>query len=128
MDHAALLRSTPDVDMTDETSARSSAALQSVPIWARQVETARHQTEEAIVALTARFAGTVNRLDKMLGNHDRQGTSHQAREATRENESDLTLVVDALKAIQKSRDELATEIRTLVGYTDELRKMASDVE
>jgi methyl-accepting chemotaxis protein len=113
--------------MTDETSARSSAALQSVPIWARQVETARRQTEDAIVALTARFAGTVNRLDKMLSSQDRDGSS-QARTATRENETDLTLVVDALKAIQKSRDELATEIRRLVGYTEELRKMASDVE
>src|ERR1700750_2938979 len=102
MDHAALLRSTP-VEMTDETSARSSAALESVPIWARQIDTARHQTEEAIVALTARFAGTVNRLEKMLGSQDQQSSSQQARQATRENESDLTLVVDALKAIQKSR-------------------------
>src|SRR5512147_74929 len=126
MDHAALLRSTSDVDMTDEMSARSSAALQSVPIWARQVETARRQTEDAIVALTARFAGTVNRLDKMLAGQDSRTSSEQAKDASRENESDLTLVVDALKAIQKSRDELATEIRTLAGYTDELRKMASD--
>ena len=128
MDHAALLRSTSDVEMTDETSARSSAALQSVPIWARQVDTARRQTEEAIVALTARFAGTVNRLEKMLGSQDRDVGSQQAKNATHENETDLTLVVNALKAIQKSRDELASEIRTLAGYTDELRKMASDVE
>ena len=113
--------------MTDETAARSSAALQSVPIWARQVETARRQTEDAIVALTTRFASTVNRLDKMLGGQDRHSTS-QSKDATRENETDLTLVVDALKAIQKSRDELASEISTLAGYTDELRKMASDVE
>lgn len=128
MDHAALLRSTPAVDMTDETVTRDSAALQSVPIWARQIETARRQTEDAIVALTARFAGTVNRLEKMLGGQDQHAVSRQVQEATRENENDLTLVVDALKAIQKSRDELASEIRTLAGYTDELRKMASDVE
>ena len=129
MDHAALLRpSTPAVDVPADTSALSSAALQSVPIWARQIDTARRQTEDAIVALTARFAGTVNRLDKMLGGQDSRSSAQQAKEATRENESDLTLVVDALKAIQKSRDELATEIRTLAGYTDELRKMASDVE
>lgn len=114
--------------MTDETATRDSAALQSVPIWARQIETARRQTEDAIVALTARFAGTVNRLEKMLGGQDQHAVSRQVQEATRENENDLTLVVDALKAIQKSRDELASEIRTLAGYTDELRKMASDVE
>src|SRR5262245_22035425 len=112
MEPAALYRTSAPADVTDENSARSSAALQSVPIWARQVETARRQTEEAIVALSARFAGTFNRLDKMLGSQASRGNSQQSREATRENESDLTLVVDALKAIQKSRDELATEIRT----------------
>jgi methyl-accepting chemotaxis protein len=128
MDHAALLRaSMPPVDVPADTSL-SNAALQSVPIWARQIDTARRQTEDAIVALTARFAGTVSRLDKMLAGQDNRGSSQQAKEATRDNESDLTLVVDALKAIQQSRDELATEIRMLAGYTDELRKMASDVE
>jgi methyl-accepting chemotaxis protein len=127
MEPAALLRSSAPADVTDETTARGSAALQSVPIWARQVETARRQTEEAIVALTARFAGTVNRLDRMLGGESSRDGSH-SKDTTRENETDLTLVVDALKAIQKSRDELATEIRTLAGYTDELRKMASEVE
>jgi methyl-accepting chemotaxis protein len=50
------------------------------------------------------------------------------KDASRENETDLTVVVDVLKAIQRSRDELANEIRMLAGYTEELRKMASDVE
>jgi methyl-accepting chemotaxis protein len=128
MDHAALLRASPPaVDVPADTSLNN-AALQSVPIWARQIDTARRQTEDAIVALTSRFAGSVNRLDKMLAGLASRGSSQQAKDATRENESDLTLVVDALKAIQQSRDELATEIRTLAGYTDELRKMASDVE
>jgi methyl-accepting chemotaxis protein len=116
------------VDVPDDSAGRHSAALQSVPIWARQVETARRQTEEAVVALSSRFAGTVSRLEKMLGGAGANSTSQEAREATRANEADLALVVDALKAIQKSRDELAAEIRTLVSYTDELRKMASDVE
>jgi methyl-accepting chemotaxis protein len=127
MDHA-LLQHTSDEEVTDPDAARQSAALQAVPIWARQVDTARQQTEDAIVNLTARFASTVGRLDKMLGSQDRHSGSQQARDATRDNEADLTLVVDALKAIQQSRDELANEIRTLAKYTEELRKMASDVE
>ncbi|MEJ1964145.1 MAG: methyl-accepting chemotaxis protein [Gammaproteobacteria bacterium] len=121
------LRSTAP-DASEDASARSSAALQALPIWARQIETARRQTEDAIVALSARFAGTANRLDKMLGGRDRDSGSAEAHGGTRDNENDLKLVVDALKAIQKSRDELANEIRGLVGYTEELRKMASDVE
>ncbi len=40
--------------------------MQALPIWTKQVETARTQTEEAIVALSGRFAGIVNRLDLAL--------------------------------------------------------------
>ncbi len=123
----AAFRPSPHAD-ADELAARDSAALQALPIWARQIETARRQTEEAIVALTERFAGTTSRLDRMLNVNDRNSGTRDAQVATRDNESDLRLVVDALKAIQQSRDELANEIRTLAGYTDELRKMASDVE
>jgi methyl-accepting chemotaxis protein len=112
----------------DDVAARSSAALQSLPIWARQIDTARRQTEDAIVALSARFAGTSSRLDQMLSGQDRNGGSREAQVATHDNETDLKLVVDALKAIQQSRDELAREIRGLVTYTEELRRMASDVE
>jgi methyl-accepting chemotaxis protein len=121
-------RSAPIADDSEDAEARGSAALQSLPIWARQIETARRQTEEAIVALSARFAGTVNRLETMTGGNDRNAAAREAAAGTRDNEGDLKLVVDALKAIQKSRDELAHEIRGLAGYTDELRKMASDVE
>ena len=127
MSHASL-RSTATDEITEDAVARSTAALQALPIWARQIDTARRQTEEAIVALSARFAGTANRLDRMLGSQDRNSGSHETQGGTRSNEGDLKLVVDALKAIQQSRDELANEIRGLVKYTDELRKMASDVE
>jgi methyl-accepting chemotaxis protein len=122
-------RSASAADEADDVAARGSAALQSLPIWARQIDTARRQTEDAIVALSERFAGTVNRLDSMLGVQGRNsGDAREAAAGTRDNEGDLKLVVDALKAIQQSRDELAKEIRGLVGYTEELRKMASEVE
>jgi len=116
-----------DAGEPDDEAARASAALQSLSIWARQVETARRQTEEAIVKLSARFAGTVSRIDSMFSGGRAYGTGESAA-ATRDNENDLKLVVDALKAMQESRDQLAREIRGLVGYTEELRKMAGDVE
>ena len=46
---------------------RGSVYAQALPIWAKQVESARRQTEEAIVALSERFEGIVNRLDRALG-------------------------------------------------------------
>lgn len=46
--------------------------LGAMPIWAKQVESSRHQTEEAIVSLANRFTGIATRLQ---GN----GTSVAAR-------------------------------------------------
>ena len=101
--------------------------MEALPIWAKQVETSRAQTETAVVALTERFSGIVRRIDEALGVHERAGRHDIAAEA-RENEQDLRLVMDALKAIQASRDELAEQIRSLAAYAEELRQMGSEVE
>ena len=49
-----------EVSSTDE-AVRETVVSEALPIWAKQIESARHQTEDAIVALTARFEGIVNR-------------------------------------------------------------------
>ena len=104
---------------------REGVYAQAVPIWAKQVESARRQTEEAIVALSHRFEGIVNRLDSALGTGDE--SSDIAADAE-EGERHLAQVIEALKLIQQSRDALAQDIRALVKHTEELRKMSSDVE
>jgi len=106
---------------------RISTLLEALPIWGRQIETARAQTEEAIVSLSERFSGIAGRLDEALGRaetSDRQDIAAQMRES----EHDLKLVMDALRSIQKSRDELANEIRGLAAYTEDVRSMAKEVE
>jgi methyl-accepting chemotaxis protein len=108
-------------------TARISTLLEALPIWARQIETSRGQTEDAVVSLSDRFSGIAQRLDAALGRDEgvgRQDVSAQMRDSER----DLKLVMDALRAIQKSRDELANEIRGLAAYTEDVRSMASEVE
>jgi len=107
--------------------ARISTLLEALPIWARQIETTRGQTEDAVVSLSQRFSGIAQRLDAALGREEsigRQDVSGQMRDSER----DLKLVMDALRAIQQSRDELANEIRGLAAYTEDVRSMASEVE
>ena len=41
--------------------------LEALPIWGRQIETARAPTEAAIVSLSKRFSGIAGRLDQALG-------------------------------------------------------------
>ena len=106
---------------------REGVYAQAVPIWTKQVESARRQTEEAIVALSNRFEGIVNRLDSALGSGEESGATTIAADAA-EGERHLAQVIEALRLIQQSRDALAEDIRALVKHTDELRKMSSDVE
>jgi hypothetical protein len=62
------------------TTSTPGAYADALPIWAKQIESARRQTEAAVVALSARFEGIVNRLDRALG----AGGSHSGNESIAE--------------------------------------------
>jgi methyl-accepting chemotaxis protein len=107
---------------------RETVVSEALPIWAKQIESARRQTEDAVVALTARFEGIVGRLDRALGGAGADSGTKAIAEDAAEGERHLAEVIQALKLIQQSRDALAQDIRALVSHADELRKMSSDVE
>ena len=111
-----------------ERGVQAEVCLQALPVWARQIETARGQAEEAIVALSARFSGIVDRLDAALGASRQEMNSQNIAQDAHEGATRLALVVDALRSIQSSRAELAQAIRGLLGYTAELQSMSSEVE
>ncbi|WP_375233983.1 methyl-accepting chemotaxis protein [Pseudomonas avellanae] len=104
-----------------------------MPIWAKQVESSRQQTETAIVELTDRFTGISERLQETV-----QASQHAAGELDGQNadgalkvlsqsDSELSQVIDSLKATQASRDQTLAQVRSLTAYTGELRTMAADV-
>jgi methyl-accepting chemotaxis protein len=103
------------------------ASEQLLEIWAKQVETARSQSEVAIVALTERFSAIVQRIDSALGAGEVGGARSEQTELRR-NETDLQQVIEALKSIQRSRNALVGEIRELGSFTEDLRKMATEVD
>lgn len=101
-----------------------------VPIWARQIETARTETEESITTLAQRFSGLSKRLSSGIG--FQQGTSSRGDEnnavkVIQTSERELKALIDALKIAQHTRDAVFNEIRSLSRYTEELQKMAADV-
>jgi methyl-accepting chemotaxis protein len=120
------------VDGADEFAAeqavRETVVAEALPIWAKQIESARHQTEDAVVALSARFEGVVSRLDRALGAAGADTGTKAIAEDVAEGERHLGEVIQALKLIQQSRDALAQDIRALVNHAEALRKMSSDVE
>jgi len=107
--------------------------LGAMPIWAKQVESSRHQTEEAIVSLANRFTGIAARLQETVqasqhaaGELDGQAADG-ALEVLARSDSELSQVIDSLKATQSSRDQTLAQVRSLTAYTGELRTMAADV-
>ena len=125
------MTSTPPAGMEPaekDSEIRGRICLEALPIWARQVETARRQTEEAIVALTDRFDGIARRLDAALGAVEKDGGTRAITTDAEQAAQSLSLVLDALKAIQQSRNALAQDIRGLVAQTEELRRMSGEVE
>ncbi len=103
---------------------------EALPIWARQIETAREQTETAIVALSTRFAGIVSRLDLALdaSQHASGASGSDLAAALSEGRRELERVMETLGAIHAGRVALAEQIRALARYSGELAKMASEVE
>jgi methyl-accepting chemotaxis protein len=116
-----------EASFADE-AVRETVVSESLPIWAKQIQSARRQTEDAVVALSARFDGIVNRLDRALGAVGADSGTKIIAEDAAEGERHLAEVIQALKLIQQSRDALAQEIRALVSHAEELRKMSSEVE
>ncbi len=120
-------RSRPATEAKAESSAAEAVCLQALPIWSKQIETARVQTEEAIVALSARFAAIVGRLDLALDASQHNGGA-ELSQALDEGKRELARVMDALNEIHQSRSTLAEQIRSLAAHSSELAKMASEVE
>jgi methyl-accepting chemotaxis protein len=117
-----------DADAFAEDGIRETVVSEALPIWAKQIESARHQSEDAVVALSARFEGIVNRLDRALGGVGADSGTKAIAEDAAEGERHLAEGIPALTLIQQSRGALAQDIRALVSHADELRRMSSDVE
>ncbi|WP_148861040.1 methyl-accepting chemotaxis protein [Marinobacter fonticola] len=105
------------------------AGEQLLPLWSRHIETARAQTESAIVGLTGRFsslAGDLSRSTDMAA--DVAGSLEGGMDTTfGKAGQDLNAVVDSLRQSLGERDQLLGQINGLDAFVDELDDMAKDV-
>ncbi len=105
---------------------------QALPIWAKQIETARSQTEEAIMALSEKFSGIVGKLEASVVASQKTAGGVSGGEggivaALARSEAELKTVIHSLAEALESRRAMVQEVRELTGYTAELKKMAADV-
>ncbi len=118
----------PDEPVSTGDLERSTA--EALDIWARQIDNARHQTETAITELSAHFGDIVQKMDAGIAQSERESAQHaqQAQADGAAAEQLLSRVTSALREMQQSREALATEIATIVGYIAELQSMAEEVK
>ena len=107
--------------------------LEAMPIWTLQIENSRNQTEQAIIALSQRFSGIYSKLEEAVQTSQQaaDGLAGDAQSGAlvvlEQSETELTRVVNSLKATQLSRDEMLEQVRGLTDYTGELLSMAKEV-
>lgn len=96
------------------------------PVWERQIETARRQTEQAVVKLTSRFSGIVERLDEAASASNASADSVEGTllAVFDRSEASLHSVISSLQGALRNRDILLKEVGSLVQYIDQLKSMA----
>ena len=92
-----------------------------VPIWSRQVETTRNQTETAVTDLANRFAGINAKLEASVSasqsaaNELAGSAEGGALAVMTQSELSLTSVIDSLREAQHSRNDMLEQVRSLNG-------------
>lgn len=101
-----------------------------LPVWARQIGTARMQTEDAVSALSARFAGIAQKLEaaEAASHNAAGGMGNGGIVATLEDSrTELENITRSLHAAFDNKRKMLEEIACLAAFTGELRRMATDV-
>lgn len=104
-----------------------------LPIWSRQIENARSQTEQAISDLAQRFSGLSQRLETAAAaSRDEAGNSTGkgqggALAVIAESEADLGAVTGNFKVLLESRTTTLDEVRGLSAWIRDLSKMTEEV-
>lgn len=107
---------------------------QVLPIWNRQIETARSQTETSLVDLAKCFSDIHQRLDAALGLY-RSNTNSPADGSSEEEvmimlekgQRDLSAMLASLRSGLQAKEEMLERIHEVAAFTEELTAMAGSV-
>lgn len=98
-----------------------------LPLWEKQVELARTQTESAADGLTEKFIHMSRQVGETIALSSDDNGHAGVFEVIRSAQVELPKAVDALDATRAEREHFLTEIRYLGAFVEELFGMAEDV-
>ncbi len=99
---------------------------QTAPVWMRNMDLVRTQTEEASNGLTSRFQDITQRLQSVLSGGTENATDNVLA-VIRTAQTELPNAVQALDRTRAAREEFLNQIAGLTRSIEELVSMASDV-
>ncbi len=97
------------------------------PVWADHIQAARSHSEEAINALSERFALLAGRIHASVDGNTNDGAGAALVGLLEGSERDLETIVDALRQALASKESLLAEVTQLSALTVQLQAMALDV-
>ncbi|HUH58605.1 MAG TPA: methyl-accepting chemotaxis protein [Candidimonas sp.] len=103
---------------------------QLLPIWGKQIDTGRNQTEEAVVSLTTRFADLSRRLQTAVDMSNAAGGGRDGKGIVAllgVSQKDLGDIIVSLKSALQAMTSMMEQIGTLSAFTNDLKDMAADV-
>jgi methyl-accepting chemotaxis protein len=96
------------------------------PVWSAQIDSSRTQMENAVGQLTEKFAGIVENLDSVLTSSS--GVLEQGQGGTFDRSRQrLGDVVGTLDEALTAKRESLSELHSLLGLNEELRRMSGEV-
>jgi methyl-accepting chemotaxis protein len=102
-----------------------------LPIWGKQIDTGRIETEEAIMSLADRFAGLSQRLQTAVEASQSNAAGNAGGQSIvsllNVSQQELGEIIVSLKSAVQAMESMMAEIAALSDYTDELKGMVADV-
>ncbi|MDR3390524.1 MAG: methyl-accepting chemotaxis protein [Sulfuriferula sp.] len=103
-----------------------------VPVWEKQIETGRSQTEHAVIELMNTFSGIVNQLDEAAAASNVSAESVKDGErglvaVFAQSEQRMQVVVASMQATLRNKDTLMQDVAHLVEFIEQLKEMAGSV-
>ena len=98
-----------------------------LPVWQKQIENAREQTETAVVALSEQFSHMSNELNTATGYFSEVVDAEGTTEVLKSSEDRLLTVVQALEKVLTDQQAQLEQIQQLPDVIDQLNKMAAEV-
>ncbi|HWR76867.1 MAG TPA: methyl-accepting chemotaxis protein [Thiobacillus sp.] len=108
---------------------------QVLPIWNRQIETARSQTETSLTDLATCFGDINQRLGAALGLYrcstdslsDSGGGEADVMAMLEKGQNDLSAMLSSMRAGLQAKEEMLNRIHEVAKFSDELKDMAGSV-